>query len=273
MAYITATFASIYCHRHGKPLGRPLPDQSLIGNLLLMMGFEVSPTEGSRMLNCMERLWIIYADHEMTNSTAASLCVGSTLTDPISCFMTAVIAGAGPLHAGALELAYSVLNTIGTPENVSQYIEAVKAKQVRLFGYGHRVYKTADPRVSLINELIRDHEHIVSQNPLLRVALAVDEIANTDPYFVERHLKVNADLFGCFLYTALYGVLQSLCLVQSSLTYGLYCSGFESDLLPGFMMISRAAGVLAHWREAMGMLPLLLVDFPSVSHKSTRSTH
>jgi len=114
-----------------------------------------------------------------------------------------VIAGSGPLHAGAIELCYDGLGMLGTVDNVPAYIDAVKAKQFRLFGYGHRVYKARDPRVGLIEELMEANREAIDENPLLQVAMEIDRVANTDPYFVERELKVNVDLYGCFIYTAM----------------------------------------------------------------------
>jgi citrate synthase len=98
-----------------------------------MIGVEVSSdraTDAGKRLHCLPKLWILYADHEMTNSTAACLHAASTLTDPISCLKSSIISGAGPLHVGAIKLTYDVLAMIGSPENVPAYIEAVKRKKV-----------------------------------------------------------------------------------------------------------------------------------------------
>ncbi|OCK73068.1 citrate synthase [Lepidopterella palustris CBS 459.81] len=228
IGYIATTVAVIYCHKRNKEFTPARLGLSLLENVLLMMGIDDTERKISKHL---DRLWILYADHELSCSTAASLHVASTLTDPISCFLAAVIAGSGPLHAGAIELCYDGLGMLGTVDNVPVYIEAVKAKQFRLFGYGHRVYKARDPRVGLIEELMEANRNAIDQNPLLQVALEIDRVANTDPYFTERKLKVNVDLYGCFIYTAM---------------------GIDRDIIPGVMLISRAGGVMAHWREAMG---------------------
>jgi citrate synthase len=107
------------------------------------------------------------------------------------------------LHGGAIELAYEGLEKIGHPRNVPIYIEMIKKKKARLFGYGHRIYKTRDPRLALIEELIEQNKEAVAADPLLKVAFAIDRAANEDEYFVSRNLKANADLLGCFLYSAL----------------------------------------------------------------------
>ena len=198
LAYISSTVALIYCHKNNKPFTPPETGRSLLGNFLLMMGFT-----DPRVEKCLNKLWILYADHEMTNSTAAMLHAASTLTDPLSASIAGIISAYGPLHGGAIDLAYDAFRQIGEPENVPFFIEGVKKKKMRLFGYGHRVYKTRDPRTSLIEELMHEHQESVDANPLLRIAMAIDKVANEDPYFVERGLKANADLMGCFLYTAM----------------------------------------------------------------------
>ena len=198
ISYLATTIALIYCHRNGNQFTDPEPGRSLIGNFLLMMGLTNPELE-----ECFNKLWIIYMDHEMTCSTSTALHVGSTLTDPLSVLVAAIAAGYGPLHGGAIDVAYGMFREIGTTDKIPEYIEAVKQKKVRLYGYGHRVYKTRDPRVALVEELIEKHRDAVESDPLLEVALAVDKIANEDRYFIDRNLKANADLIGCFLYTAM----------------------------------------------------------------------
>ena len=198
LSYLATTIALIYCHKNEKTFTQPETSRSLLGNLLLMMGITEPEVE-----DCLNKLWILYADHEMTNSTAAVLHAGSTLADPVSAVISGIVSGYGPLHGGAIDLAYEAFRQIGAPENVPAFIEGVKKNKARLFGYGHRIYKTRDPRVSLIEELVKKHQEAVDSNPLLRVAMAIDKAANEDRYFVDRGLKANADLMGCFLYTAM----------------------------------------------------------------------
>ncbi|KAI1464219.1 putative citrate synthase [Daldinia caldariorum] len=225
IAYLAATISLIYCHKNDKQWNAPETNRSLLGNLLLMMGITDPQVE-----KCLAKLWILYADHEMTNSTAAVLHAGSTLIDPVSAVTAGIICGYGPLHGGAIDLAYEAFKQIGKPERVPPFIERIKAKGGRLFGYGHRVYKTRDPRVALIEELLEEHREAVDANPLLRVAMAIDKYANQDPYFIERGLKANADLMGCFLYTAM---------------------GFDTDMIIAITILSRTPGALAHWRESL----------------------
>ncbi|CAD6586818.1 MAG: hypothetical protein ASARMPREDX12_002522 [Alectoria sarmentosa] len=226
ISYLATTIALIYCHKNARPFTPPETGRSLLGNLLRMLGIADPEVE-----KCLSKLWILYADHEMTNSTAAVLHAASTLTDPTSALVAGIVSGYGPLHGGAIDLAYEAFRQIGTPENVPRFIEGVKRNKARLFGYGHRVYKTRDPRLPLIEELMTAHRDAVDSNPLLRVAMAIDKAAREDGYFVDRGVKANADLMGCFLYTAM---------------------GFDTDMITAITILSRAPGVMAHWRESLG---------------------
>lgn len=198
--------ALVYCHQHGRNFTPPDPNGSLISNVLLMMGFveEGSKMPSTRVIQCLERLWVLYCDHGMTNSTAAFLHVASTLADPISCCSAYVASGNGPLHAGAIDLAYKAFEHLKTPDRVPGLIADVKAKKCRLFGYGHRIYKTVDPRNKFIKVLLDELSDRTTDNSLLAVALEIDKTASQDAYFTSRNLKANADLYGCFVYTALY---------------------------------------------------------------------
>jgi len=205
LAALATTMALVYCHKRGRKFTPANPDESFIGNVLLMMGLVEKGTQkpNRKMEHCFERLWILNADHGMTNSTAAFLSAASTLTDPLSCSIAAVASAYGPLHGAAVEMAYKEFEKVGTVENVPKLIEDVKAKKFRLFGYGHRIYKVVDPRGKLVRQLIDEYHEDVQQNPFLKVALEIDRVAGEDPYFTSRNLKANADLYGCFLYTAL----------------------------------------------------------------------
>lgn len=171
-----------------------------------MMGFVKAETEkpDAKVIKCLERLWILYADHELSNSTAAFLHASSTLTDPISCILASAVSGFGPLHGGAMDIAQKTFERVGALENVPALIADVKAKKLRLSGYGHRIYKTTDPRSRLLRSMLNDElSEEVERIPLLAVALEIDRVASTDPYFTSRNLKANADLYGNFIYAAL----------------------------------------------------------------------
>ncbi|KAL2877904.1 hypothetical protein SGCOL_006854 [Colletotrichum sp. CLE4] len=230
---LATVVALAYCRKRNKTFTPADPEDSFIANMLRMMGFHEDSQSGKpdqEIVKCFEKLWILYADHEMTNSTAAFLHAASTLTDPLACCISGLVSGYGPLHGGAIELAYKAFEDLGTPENVPMLIADVKAKKQRLFGYGHRIYKAVDPRAKFIRAMIDQYKDRVESNPLLSIAMEVDRVANTEKYFTSRNLKANADLYGCFLYTAF---------------------GFETDIIVAMACLSRIPGVLAHWREAM----------------------
>ncbi|KAK2011006.1 citrate synthase [Colletotrichum eremochloae] len=232
LSALATVVALTYCHKRGKAFVPVDPEASFISNVLRMMGFQegMSDKPNAEMIQCFEKLWILYADQEMTNSTSAFLHAASTLADPLSCCISGIVSAYGPLHGGAIDLAYKAFEDLKTPENVPALIVDVKAKKQRLFGYGHRVYKVVDPRAKFIRAMIDQYRDKVESNPLLSVAMEIDRVASTDQYFTSRSLKANADLYGCFLYTAF---------------------GFEPDIIVAMTSLSRIPGVLAHWREAM----------------------
>ncbi|KAF6823182.1 citrate synthase [Colletotrichum plurivorum] len=250
MVRTLGAFASVvalaYCHKRNKRFTMPDPEESYIGNVVVtartghgavtvvrMMGFRESSSDVAPdrdIVACFSKLWILYADHEMTNSTAAFLHASSTLTDPLSCCISSIACAHGPLHGGAIDIAYRTFADVGTPENVPALIADVKAKKHRLFGYGHRIYKAVDPRAKFMRAMIDQHKDRVQSNPLLAVALEIDRVAGADEYFTSRKLKANADFYGCFLYTAF---------------------GFEADIIVAMACMSRLPGGLAHWRESM----------------------
>ncbi|TVY83948.1 Citrate synthase [Lachnellula suecica] len=220
------------CHRANRPFTRPNPDGSYLENFLLMMGIVDANTgkPDPKHVYAIQRTWALSAEHGPTNSTSAFLCTASTLADPLSCLISAVSSAYGPLHFGATEVAYRVIQEVGTVENVPVLIERVKAGEARLFGYGHRIYKTVDPRIEGAKEVLADLD--AYSNPLLSVAVEIDRIAASDEYFISRNLNANADLYGVFIYIAI---------------------NIPPELIPVLMIGSRTAGMLAHWREAMGM--------------------
>ena len=151
--------ALAYCRLTERTFTPADPNGSFVQNMLIMMGFVEKDTgqPNPKHIDCLEQLWVLYADHELTNSTAAFLHVASTLADPFTCSIASIAAAYGPLHGGAIETAFKTIRDVGKPENVPQLIEDVKAKKFRLFGYGHRIYKTVDPRSVFIREYVHVH--------------------------------------------------------------------------------------------------------------------
>ncbi|GFG09619.1 citrate synthase [Aspergillus udagawae] len=230
VAAYTVVFGLVNCHRRGIPFAQPSRDKPYLENLFQVAGL-VDPTTAlpdPTKLSCFRRFAMLNADHGMALSVFSALVTASSLTDPISCVMTAVGAAFGPLHFGATESANLALREIGTPEKVPNFIEAVKQGKRRLFGYGHRSYKGVDPRVAPIRSILKDLD--TSSNSLLKVAERIEQVASADDYFKSRGLYPNADFYGNFVFTGI---------------------GFEPEMIPAAMMAQRIMGVMAHWREYM----------------------
>ena len=197
---VCATLA--FCHQAGIAFTPADPNGSFLSNTLLMMG-KVDNSTGRpdpTFLYQIQRIWALGADLGFTNSTSAFLLGASSLSDPLSCLLSALSSGYGILHFGAAEASYRSLAKIGRKENVPYLISEVKRKEAKLFGYGHRMFKTVDPRISLGVQIMSE---IQSTHPLVEVAMEVDRIASEDEYFVSRKLQANSDLYVGVLYTAL----------------------------------------------------------------------
>ncbi|CZT10623.1 related to citrate synthase [Rhynchosporium graminicola] len=227
--------AAVLCHLQERKFQRPKPEYSYVENFLHMMSL-LCPKTGRpypHAVSILSRLWILTANHELNNSTAAFMHAASTLSDPYSCLAASVLSSTGILHGGAGEVAYKQLEEVGDVSNVPALIRDVKAGQKRLFGYGHRMYKIADPRALPIQELIEEasmHHETLRTDRALLVAQEIDRIASQDQYFVSRQLAVNPELFISFVYKG----------IGIPATFSLVVTG-----------TARAAGLAAHWREVM----------------------
>ncbi|KAJ6080570.1 citrate synthase [Penicillium canescens] len=232
MATLPMVTAAVYCHHLDRPFTPPKPGLSYIENFLLMMGHVETSTglPNPQYVDRIERLWVLIADHEMTCSTAAFLQTASSLPDVFSCMISAISALYGPLHGGAIEVAYKNFEEIGSAENVAAKIERVKAGKERLYGYGHRIYRVTDPRFTFIRQILDELAEEISRDPVLQIAFEVDRVASQDEYFTSRKLRPNADLFAALVYKAM---------------------GFPSEFILPLSLLSRTQGFMAHWREAM----------------------
>ncbi|KAL9078887.1 MAG: hypothetical protein Q9157_002182 [Trypethelium eluteriae] len=207
MGAVAAAFALTYCHCHDRRIGTSQAEKSLIENVVLMMnlGSDQNDNSYAGVVRKLNKIAILYAEHGMSNSTSIFLHSASSLADPLTSFVAAAATMGGPLHVGAIDMAYKSFERIGTPDRVPEMMERVKAGKERLFGYGHRVYKTEDPRAkhykAILEELSRDPN--VRPNGLADVAREVDRMAKEDEYFLSRGLSVNADLYASLVIAAL----------------------------------------------------------------------
>ena len=189
-------------HRNGIPFTGVDANGNFLSNLFTMMG-KVDKNTGKpdpNAIRAIQRIWALGADLGHTNSTSAFLLGASTLSDPLSCLISALSSGYGILHFGAAEASFKSLAAIGSKKNVPFVINKVKRREAKLYGYGHRMFNTIDPRIVFGAQILND---LNSKHPLVEVAMEIDRIAGEDEYFVSRKLQANADLFIGIIYTAL----------------------------------------------------------------------
>ena len=227
----TPTIAAM-CYRFsiGLPFNYPDNRLSFPANFLNMMwrvgDYSVDPV----LERAMDVLFILHADHEQNCGTTAMRVVGSSHADPYSASAAAAAALYGPLHGGANEAAVRMLGEIGSVENVPAYIESVKRGEGRLMGFGHRVYKHYDPRAKIVKQTAYDVFGVTGKNPLIDIALTLEEAALSDPYFIDRKLYPNVDFYSGLIYQAM---------------------GFPVDMFTVLFAIPRIVGWLAHWEELL----------------------
>jgi len=221
-----------FAYRHSLGLPYVYPDNSLsyTGNLLSML-FKIAEPEyqpNPVLERALDVLFILHADHEQNCSANAMRSVASSRSDPFSSSAAAAAALYGPLHGGANEAVLRMLSEIGDAANVRDFVERVKGGERRLMGFGHRVYKNYDPRAKIIKETANKVFEVTGRNRLLDVALALEEAALRDEYFVEHKLYPNVDFYSGIIYQAM---------------------GFPIDMFPVLFAIPRMAGWVAQWRE------------------------
>jgi len=210
------------------------PDNSLdfCANFLSMMWKIAEPRYDAHpvLARALDVLFILHADHEQNCSATAMRTVGSAHADPYSATAAATAALYGPRHGGANEAVLKMLNEIGSIENVPAFIQSVKDGKGRLQGFGHRVYKNYDPRAKIIKKTADDVFAITGKNPLLDIALKLEEVALSDEYFTSRKLYPNVDFYSGLIYQAM---------------------GFPMDMFTVLFAIPRTAGWLAHYKELL----------------------
>ena len=180
--------AMSYRIRQGRPFNRPPTNMSYTETFLYMLDFlnEKDFRPNPTIAKALDVLFILHADHEQNCSAAAVQLTGSSLVDPYSAVAAGCAALYGPSHGGATEAVVRMLERIGSPENVPEYLEKVKRKEVVLSGFGHRIYRTSDPRSLIIRSLAEEVFNVTGQNPLLKIAITLHDAAVKDEYFVKR---------------------------------------------------------------------------------------
>ncbi len=224
--------ARAFKYFRGQPFVHPRNDLSFSENFLRMC-FSV-PAEDWKpnpvLTRAMDRIFILHADHEQNASTSTVRLAGSSGANPFACIAAGIACLWGPAHGGANEEALNMLMEIGTVDRIPEYVQGVKDRRYRLMGFGHRVYKNYDPRATVMqktcHEVLAEVGH--QDDPLLKVAMELEKIALSDPYFIERKLYPNVDFYSGITLRAL---------------------GFPPEMFTVLFALARTVGWISQWKE------------------------
>jgi len=224
-----AAFA--FRHSRGLPFVFPDNDLDYIGNFVNMTFSIGGRHRPNKVLQrALEILLILHADHEQNCSTSAVRAVGSSHVDPFSAISAGIAALYGPLHGGANEAVLQMLDEIGDKRNIPRFIDEVKSGRGRLMGFGHRVYKSYDPRAKLIKRVADEVFRETGLNPKLEIAIELERIALEDDYFIKRKLYPNVDFYSGLIYQAM---------------------GYPTEYFTVLFALGRMPGWLAQWEEML----------------------
>ena len=231
IAKVPTLAAFAYRHTIGMRFTYPDNDLSYTGNFLKMMFCMTNNFTPDPVLEkALEVLFILHADHEQNCSANAMRSVGSSEADPYSATAAAASALYGPLHGGANEAVLRMLAEIGSKDKVGNFIKRVQNGEVRLMGFGHRVYKSYDPRAKIVKTTAHEVFEVTGKNPLIDIAVELERIALQEDYFVKRRLYPNVDFYSGIIYEAM---------------------GFPVSVFPVLFAIPRTSGWIAQWEEML----------------------
>ncbi len=224
--------AMSYKYSQGEPFMYPRNDFSYAENFLYMMfatpadvDYKVNPI----LANAMDKIFTLHADHEQNASTSTVRLAGSTGANPYACIAAGIAALWGPSHGGANEAVLEMLDEIGTVENVPEFMEKVKSREVKLMGFGHRVYKNFDPRAQVLKKASDEVlEALGIDDPKLQLAMELERIALEDPFFIERNLYPNVDFYSGIILKAI---------------------GIPTSMFTVIFSLARTSGWISHWIE------------------------
>ena len=232
IAKVPTLAAWSYKYTVGQPFVYPRNDLSYAENFLYMMfatpadrDYKVDPI----LAKAMDRIFTLHADHEQNASTSTVRLAGSTGANPYACIAAGISALWGPAHGGANEAVLKMLDEIGTVENVAGFMEKVKTKEVKLMGFGHRVYKNFDPRAKVMKETCDEVLSALGINdPQLALAMELERIALSDEYFIKRNLYPNVDFYSGIILKAI---------------------GIPTEMFTVIFALARTVGWISHWLE------------------------
>ncbi len=224
--------AMCYRYSNGLPFNYPKNNLSYAENFMHMMF--ATPCEEYKpnpvLARALDRIFILHADHEQNASTSTVRLAGSSGANPFACIAAGIASLWGPSHGGANEAVLNMLDEIGDVSNVAAFMEGVKAKKYRLMGFGHRVYKNMDPRAAIMkrtcDEVLR--ELGLENDPKFKLAMELEKIALSDPYFIEKKLYPNVDFYSGIVLSAL---------------------GIPVSMFTVIFALARTVGWISHWHE------------------------
>ena len=225
--------AMAFKYSTGQPFNYPRNDLNYAENFLHMCfavpaeEYQVNPI----LATAMDKILILHADHEQNASTSTVRLAGSSGANPFACIAAGIAALWGPAHGGANEAVLDMLAEIGTAKRIPEYIERARAKDdpFRLFGFGHRVYKSFDPRAKVLREQCHQVlEKLGINDPLLEIAMELEEIALKDSYFIDKKLYPNVDFYSGIILKAM---------------------GFPTSMFTVLFAVARTVGWVSQWKE------------------------
>ena len=225
--------AMAYKYSIGQPFMSPKNNLSYTGNFL-QMTFGVPAEEyvvNPVVEKAMDRIFILHADHEQNASTSTVRLAGSSGANPFACIAAGIACLWGPAHGGANEAALNMLREIGTPDRIPEYIARAKDKNdpFRLMGFGHRVYKNYDPRAAVMQTTVKEVlGELGVTDPVFDVAIELERLALSDPYFIEKKLFPNVDFYSGVILSAI---------------------GFPTSMFTVLFALARTVGWVAQWNE------------------------
>jgi citrate synthase len=232
LAKVPTIAAMAHKYHTGFPFMYPKNKFSYVENFMYMMF--ATPAEdyvpNPVLVRALERIFILHADHEQNASTSTVRLVGSSGANPFACISAGIAALWGPAHGGANEAALNMLEEIGDVSRVKEYVQGVKDKKYRLMGFGHRVYKNMDPRASVMRQTCHEvlSELKLENNKLFELAMELERVALSDPYFIERKLYPNVDFYSGIVLRAL---------------------GIPSNMFTVIFAVARTIGWISQWNE------------------------
>jgi len=226
--------AMCYKYSIGQPFQYPRNDLDYADNFLQMMFGNPCETYVTNpvLAKAMDKIFLLHADHEQNASTSTVRLAGSSGANPFACIASGIAALWGPAHGGANEAVLTMLNEIGDEANIEEYIQRAKDPEdsFRLMGFGHRVYRNFDPRAKVMKQTCDEvlAELGIENDPLLKIAKRLEQIALEDDYFVERKLYPNVDFYSGIILKAV---------------------GIPTNMFTVIFALSRTIGWISHWSE------------------------